>query len=562
MRGYHNLATVTGEQEGGREASRRYFKKSAELGRKRGVASEEHYSLAGAVGYARAAGDIIEAEDYLARMDELARRIPDPNPIKFVNNSHRAALWFMRGKWEEGVDLMRECYQDALLGGDMSSLMEISGDLVSALLELNLYGQFSDWPEIDRLISKRIEIADSGVGDKMWPYLQLTILKSRQMRVNEAREALNHANQGGGKKESIWRENYIGHAEAETLTAEGRYPEAISVLDDVATNYARMGASWSWARTLHDWAEVHMKSGSPADFERARALLREAQTLYTDMGAERHAQWLETRLSVLRTKTFNLALASQRDAQELARAAEIQVSFLPEKSPAIDGWDLAVTLKPARQTSGDFYDFIPLAKGRWGVVVADVADKGTAAALFTTTTRSLLRTFAQEYPMWPEVVLDETNKRLLADTRSGIFVTIFYGVLDPSTGLLTYANAGHNPPHLVDNCNVDVTLNRTGTPLGIFEEAAWEQAQVQIPKGNSLIIYTDGVIDSQNPAEELFGENCFHQSLYKHRNKPASQFRDGILEDIQEFVDDAPQFDDITLMVLTRMLNNLDAFLE
>jgi serine phosphatase RsbU (regulator of sigma subunit) len=554
LRAYHNLAAVTGAQEGGREASRKYFKLAAQMGRKRGVATEEHFSLLGAVGFARAAGDLDEAEEYLQRMDELETLMADPGPAAFINKSYRSALLFMQGQWEAGFNLIRECYHEARQQGDLSSMAEVGSDLVSALLELDLYGQLDDWSEVENLISERIEIAEDGIGEAMWPYLQLTILRSRQLRIPEARAALETANRSVSGKASIWRDSYIGHADAELASAEGRYSDAVSILEGIVANYARLGARWSWARTLHDLAEVYMKSGSPADYERARALLREAQTLYTEMGARRHAAWMETRLKDLSAKTFKLALASQRDAQELARAAQIQESFLPEAVPQIPGWGLAVTLEPARQTSGDYYDFIPLSNNRWGIVVADVADKGTAAALFMTTSRSLIRTYAEEYEMWPEIVLSETNRRLLADTRSGLFVTVFYGILDPSTGVLTYANAGHNPPHLLVRDGVTRLLSRTGTPIGIFNEATWEQAQAQFGPGDSLVIYTDGVIDAQNENEVTFGETRLLKSIQEHGSKPPVGARDGILNDVQAFVDNAPQFDDITLMVLARNL--------
>jgi serine phosphatase RsbU (regulator of sigma subunit)/tetratricopeptide (TPR) repeat protein len=556
-RAYHNLAAITGSQEGGREASRQYFKKSANLARKRGVASEEHYSLAGAIGYARAAGDLAEADVYLERMEELARTMADSRPAEFINKSHRAALLFMRGEWEKGVDLGRACYLQARQQGDLNSMQEIGGDLVSALLELNLYGLLEDWSETESLLAEMIVIAEEG-GDPMWPYLLLTILRARQLRVGEAREARDKASHSIGEKASIWRDNFIGHADAELAVAEGRYSEAVSILEGIVANYARLGALWSWARSLHDWAEVHMKIGTPADYERARALLREAQTLFTEIGAHRHAQWMETRLVYLRTKTFKLALASQRDAQELARAAQIQGSFLPKESPQITGWEFVVKLEPARQTSGDFYDFIPLTKNRWGIVVADVADKGTAAALFMTSCRSLIRTYAGDYEMWPEIVLSETNRRLLADTRSGLFVTVFYGILDIGNGLLTYANAGHNPPYFIDNEGNIQPLNRTGTPLGIFAEAAWEQAQISFAPGDALVIYTDGITDSQNSAETLFGVTNLIETIQNHRGLSAVEIQDGILKDVHDFVGEAPQFDDITLMVLSRNLSYKD----
>jgi len=552
LRAYHNLAALHGANEGGREASRKYFKKSAALGRKRGVASEEHYSLAGAVGFARAAGDLVEAEAHLDRMDELARSMPDPGPAEFINKTHRAALLFMRGEWEAGIDLARTCSLIAKKQEDFTSLYEVLGDLVSGLLEMILYQQLEDWSEAEVLILERIDLAENGFGDKRMPYLDLATLRARQMRIGEARDAMENAVQGLDDERSPWRLSTINRVDAEISTASGRYAEAASALEEIVANYARLGGRWSWARTLHDLAEVHMKSGSPADYERARGLLREALNLYQEMGASRHADWMEVRLKALRTKTFKLALISQQDAQELARAAQIQGSFLPQSVPQISGWELAVTLEPARQTSGDFYDFIPFQKNRWGILVADVADKGAAAALFMTTSRSLIRTYAAEYELWPEIVLSETNRRLLADTRSGLFVTAFFGVLDPQTGILTYANAGHNPPYLLRQEGDTQLLTRTGTPLGIFEEASWEQNQVIIMPGDNLVIYTDGVIDSQNNSEELLGDIGLLDSLEDHRGKPATATRDGILSDVHNFVGDAPQFDDITLMVLTR----------
>jgi sigma-B regulation protein RsbU (phosphoserine phosphatase) len=184
--------------------------------------------------------------------------------------------------------------------------------------------------------------------------------------------------------------------------------------------------------------------------------------------------------------------------------------------------------------------------------VADVADKGTAAALFMTSSRSLIRTYAEEYEMWPEIVLSETNRRMLADTRSGLFVTVFYAILDPSTGVMTYANAGHNPPFMLVKGGNTRLLSRTGTPIGIFTEATWEQAQVKFSPGDSLVIYTDGIIDAHNDSEEPFGETRLLDTIQTNSSKSADRARDGILDDVHTFVGGAPQFDDITIMVLTQ----------
>ena len=142
-------------------------------------------------------------------------------------------------------------------------------------------------------------------------------------------------------------------------------------------------------------------------------------------------------------------LAHQKTVQELDFAWQIQASFLPDTLPQVEGWQLSAALNPCKETSGDFYDVIALPNGRLGILIADVADKGMGAALFMALSRTLIRTYAFEHQTRPELVLRSTNQRILTDTRNDMFVTVFYGILDPGTGQLTYANAGHNPPYLL-----------------------------------------------------------------------------------------------------------------
>ena len=252
--------------------------------------------------------------------------------------------------------------------------------------------------------------------------------------------------------------------------------------------------------------------------------------------------------------TYSQSLEYQNIAQELRLAGRIQSSFLPQNLPNIDGWQIAVTLLPARETSGDFFDIIPLSNGKLGLVIADVMDKGVGPALYMALSRTLIRTYAAEYDADPEVVFFAANQRLLKDALANLFVTAFYGILDPTTGVFIYSNAGHNPPFLINptNYNQIQSLKRTGIALGIETESTWDQESVQIKPGDVLILYTDGIPDAQNKTGEFFDEDRFIEIAFRNPDHTAHKLQDSILNDMQEFVEDAPQFDDITLMILKR----------
>lgn len=245
-----------------------------------------------------------------------------------------------------------------------------------------------------------------------------------------------------------------------------------------------------------------------------------------------------------------------RIEQELAVAGRIQASFLPDSLPEIPGWQLSAALEPARETSGDFYDVIPLPEGRWGLLVADVADKGTGAALYMALSRTLIRTYAVEHALRPELALGAANRRILSDARANLFVTVFYGVLDPVSGILTYCNAGQNPPYLLgagDGGQVHA-LTRTGLPLGVLEDETWEPRTVQLPIGSALVLYTDGVTEAGNSQSELFGKERLLDVLSASQRASAQGMQEAVLGTVHEFAGESAnvQQDDITLMVLVR----------
>lgn len=262
---------------------------------------------------------------------------------------------------------------------------------------------------------------------------------------------------------------------------------------------------------------------------------------------------VETHLA-LRKLQQQLQDANKKMKQELALAGEVQASFLPIELPDTPGWQLAATLEPARETSGDFYDIIVLPNGRLGILVADVVDKGVGAALYMALSRTLIRTYAAEYPEQPELALSAVNRRIVADTYANQFVTVFYGTLDLVTGTLTYCNAGHNPPILLSAEEEDAVqlLSRTGMALGVVEDAVWEQGIVQLAHGDVVVLYTDGVTDAQDQQGTFFGKERLQEVARANLFRSAQEVQEALIAEVHGFVGDAPRFDDLALMVVVR----------
>jgi serine phosphatase RsbU (regulator of sigma subunit) len=258
--------------------------------------------------------------------------------------------------------------------------------------------------------------------------------------------------------------------------------------------------------------------------------------------------------SVLHTARLEEEAATRRRIeQELTLAGRIQMSLLPDRPPDLVGWQVEVALEPARETSGDFFDFIPLAGGRWGIVIADVADKGVGAALFMALSRTLIRTYARQYPDRADLVLSEVSERILSEARAGLFVTVFYAILDPSSGTLSYCNAGHPPPYLADRRRKSLRqLTRTGMALGVVEGERWLQRQVQLDPGDLLLLYTDGLTDALDPAAQSFGRRRLEGAIESRPDAPASALKEDLLSEVRRFAAGGPQVDDLTLVVLVK----------
>ena len=245
------------------------------------------------------------------------------------------------------------------------------------------------------------------------------------------------------------------------------------------------------------------------------------------------------------------ALEHERLEQELRVARLIQQTLLPKQLPSLPGWQMAGHYEPAEAVGGDFYDFIYFEDGRLGMVIGDVTDKGMPAALVMATTRSLLRSVAQQL-VSPGAVLERVNDLLDPDIPPNMFVTCLYAVLDPITGRLRYANAGHNLP--VRHSNGEVTeLWATGMPLGLMPNMRYDEAETVIEPGEFFLFYSDGLVEAHNGSREMFGSLRLHSLMSDHCNSGPDLIK-YLLGELASFTGPgSEQEDDVTLVTLHRM---------
>lgn len=276
--------------------------------------------------------------------------------------------------------------------------------------------------------------------------------------------------------------------------------------------------------------------------------------------------------------------------RELEIARRIQASFLPDNLPQPEGWEIASRFEAAREVAGDFYDAFSLAGGkRIGLVVGDVCDKGVGAALFMSLFRSLIRAFAdQHYSLgWMDLLASDApgsnkpdplrsssvsrRRELLTPGttalkkavvltndyiannhgQTSMFATLFFGVLDPTTGTLTYINGGHEPPMLIGPTGIKARLAPTGPAVGIFPGMEFGIEQVNLEYGDTLLAFTDGVLDASNNANQFFGELKLER-LVQPPVISAESILETILVAIHDHMAGVEQFDDITLLALRR----------
>jgi serine phosphatase RsbU (regulator of sigma subunit)/predicted ester cyclase len=365
------------------------------------------------------------------------------------------------------------------------------------------------------------------------------------------------------------------------------FPDMTSVLHDVLAQGDRVTFRWSVSAThLGDWLGIpptgnHMTAtgitiyritGSKAvegwssvaisrSEEEQRWLSEGGRTdkAYTEsgdnslpgLGLERSPAFD----ALIRNLTWRFRAAEARERerieQELQVARRIQQELLPETIPELEGWRIAAYYGPAREVGGDFYDFLVFPDGRLGLVVGDATGHGMPAALVMATTRGMLRAVVQSLES-PREVLARVNEALVADIPPSTFVTCFYGVLDPESGRLVYANAGHNLPCCRRQDGQVDELRARGMPLGLIPSMSYEEKQTTLETGDSTLFYSDGLVEAHNPQREMFGVPRLRK-LVAEQDAEEGSLAGFLMDELRSFTGDRwEQEDDITLLTLRR----------
>jgi serine phosphatase RsbU (regulator of sigma subunit) len=253
------------------------------------------------------------------------------------------------------------------------------------------------------------------------------------------------------------------------------------------------------------------------------------------------------------TDSVSELIEEQRQRQKLENevsiAREVQRRFFPKKLPVIPGLELAAICRPARSVSGDYYDIIPLGDARVGIALADISGKGIFASLLMASLQAALRSVASMNGMLDTArVVERLNEHLLETTSEDHYATLFYGVYDTQTRVLNYTNAGHLPPLLVTNGQVQ-TLNEGGTVIGLIEGATYKQGTVDVPLASLLLVFSDGLTEPENVFAEEFGIERLQEELLRERYAPASKLAESLIDSAERWSGTAEQADDMTVII-------------
>jgi sigma-B regulation protein RsbU (phosphoserine phosphatase) len=243
----------------------------------------------------------------------------------------------------------------------------------------------------------------------------------------------------------------------------------------------------------------------------------------------------------------------QRIQGELNVARDIQLGILPKIFPPFPErkeFELHASIEPAKEVGGDFYDFYFLDEGHLCIVIGDVSDKGAPAALFMAIAKTLIKSYS-EVESSPSRIMEKVNNDLSQDNPNCMFVTLFIGLLDISTGSLAYANAGHNPPIILGRESGTYYLKGISGPVaGAMEQTQYKELGITLSPGEGIFLYTDGITEAMDTDKNIFSDERLLQLLQSSQYTGAKETIENVKKDVSQFTADAPQSDDITMLML------------
>jgi steroid delta-isomerase-like uncharacterized protein len=364
----------------------------------------------------------------------------------------------------------------------------------------------------------------------------------------------------------------------------GAFPDLRNTIEDVFAEGDRVAYRWTAIGThLGEWAGIpptgnHLAARGISIYRISGGRLVEGWTSIDLSRSEEELRWSaegrrtgqaspedrdtpsetysSTYDALIQNLTWRLRAEEAREREriehELRVARQIQEALLPEAAPEFGGWRLAARYRPAREVGGDFYDFLELPDGRLGLVVGDATGHGMPAALVMATARGMLRAVAQSSDS-PGKVLARVNDALCPDIPSNTFVTCFYAVLDPESGRLRYANAGHDPPYRRHHGGGASELRATGMPLGLMPSMSYEERETWLEQWDSVLFYSDGLVEAHDPRRRMFGFPRLRELVAAGGAGGGEELSDFVLAELERFTEDGwEQEDDITLVTLQR----------
>ena len=563
-RAYINLAAVI-DNLGEVRLSRDYQKRAIQLGNKAGGVSDENVIQQSIARASLWLADFGDAETLIEKLRQDARQRDaylDENTLNLMYLEGKLAR--MKGDFSMAMEVFTDLIDRSRQVHDLERTLQGNRALAEVIIESHLLEDpKADQANLDIALSMLGDAIQAGrendLGQDAATQCLFSAIHALKKNFRHAENALEAAKASYRAQPIMQDRVKIILAQARLESARNNFEHAFELLNDGFTLLEKMEGRWWRARVWVEMGNLHLRRNEPEDIDQAQNFFRESLAEFKDMQVSYYPDLIIDKLRQVKHVSRAQAIAHRKITQELAEAGRVQNTFIPTHSPELPGYEISGVLLPARETSGDFYDFIDLGAGKLGIVIADVGDKGAGAALYMAMSRTLIRTYAGENQLPPEEVIHHVNRRILADTQLGIFLTVVFGILDPHQHTFTYVNAGHNPPLLLKQQQEHISiseLSKTGTLVGIFRENTWKTHTVQIEPGEVLVLYTDGITEAQNNSGSFFGTERLLATLREQFNPTAQIFRNAILENVQAYTGSAPRLDDVTLVVVARKLSD------